>query len=72
MQKILRRPEVERATGLPRSSIYERVAAGKFPKPVPLGGRSVGWLEAEVTEWQNQRVAERDGKALLARRRARA
>lgn len=62
MQKILRRPEVEELTGLPRSSIYERMAAGKFPRPIPLGGRSVGWLEPEIIEWQKQCVAERDRK----------
>jgi prophage regulatory protein len=62
MERILRRPEVEAATGLPRSSIYERMSAGTFPKPVPLGGRSVGWLEPEIIEWQKQRIAERDRK----------
>jgi prophage regulatory protein len=61
-QKILRRPDVERATGLPRSTIYQRMAEGTFPKPVPLGGRSVGWIEAEIADWQNHRQAERDNK----------
>jgi prophage regulatory protein len=70
LQKILRRPEVECATGLPRSSIYERMAAGKFPKAVPLGGRSVGWIEAEIIAWQEQRVAERDRKRAPHKRRA--
>jgi prophage regulatory protein len=63
-QTFLRRPDVSRATGLPRSSIYERVAAGTFPKPVPLGdGRAVAWIEAEIIDWQKDRVAARDGKA---------
>jgi prophage regulatory protein len=66
--KFLRRPEVEKITGLPRSSIYERMAAGTFPRPVPLGDRAVAWLEAEVIEWQRRRIAERDRPA--KRRRA--
>lgn len=62
MERFLRRPQVETATGLPRSSIYERMSAGTFPKPVRLDGRSVGWVEAEIIKWQQQRIAERDRK----------
>jgi prophage regulatory protein len=71
VQRFLRRPEVEQATGLPRSSIYERMAAGTFPKPVPIGPKAVGWVEAEIIDWQKKRVAERDSKASAARRRGR-
>lgn len=34
MQNILRRDAVEKATGLPRSTIYEKMAKGEFPKPI--------------------------------------
>jgi prophage regulatory protein len=60
MEKFLRRPEVESATGLPRSTIYERIAAGTFPKPVKIGDKSVAWREAEIIEWQKGRVTARD------------
>ena len=53
---ILRLPAVKASTGLSRSTIYLRVAAGTFPKPVGLGGRAVGWLEAEVQEWLQRRI----------------
>jgi prophage regulatory protein len=60
---ILRLPAVKTATGLSRSTIYARVAEGRFPAPVSLGGRAVGWLEAEVQTWLDERVAEsRDRK----------
>jgi prophage regulatory protein len=62
---FLRRQAVEARTGLSRSSIYDRIAAGEFPKPVPLGGRSVGWLESEIIEWQKARIAERYQKGIL-------
>ncbi|MPZ39179.1 MAG: AlpA family phage regulatory protein [Rhizobiales bacterium] len=63
LQRILRRSEVERATGLKRSAIYANIAAGRFPKPVPLGEKAVGWLESEIAAWQQDRVLQRDAKA---------
>ena len=52
VQTILRRPDVERLTGLRRSSLYALMAAGKFPRPITLSEKSVGWLEPEIAEWQ--------------------
>lgn len=48
---ILRLPAVKARTGLSRSTIYLRVSQGTFPAPVSLGGRAVGWIEAEVNDW---------------------
>ena len=56
MHNILRLPEVKKSTGLSRSTIYLRIAEGTFPKAVSLGGRAVGWLEAEIQEWLQQRI----------------
>lgn len=53
---ILRLPAVKTITGLSRSTIYLRVAEGTFPKPVSLGRRAVGWLEAEVQDWLRSRI----------------
>src|SRR2546430_360486 len=53
---ILRLPAVKASTGLSRSTIYLRVSQGTFPKPVSLGGRAVGWLEAEVQEWLQRQI----------------
>ncbi len=53
---ILRLPEVKKTTGLSRSTIYARISHGTFPKPVNLGGRAVGWLEAEIQEWLQRRI----------------
>jgi prophage regulatory protein len=60
LERILRRPEVERATGLARSTIYDLMAANKFPKPVSLSGGAVGWIESELADWQAARIADRD------------
>ncbi len=56
---ILRLPSVTKKTGLSRSSIYAYLKKGVFPAPIPLGERSVGWLETEVDEWLNSRIALR-------------
>ena len=54
--RILRLPLVRERTGLSRSSIYLRISEGRFPKPISLGERAVGWLESEITEWLNRRI----------------
>ena len=56
MHTILRLPDVKRSTGLSRSTIYLRITQEIFPKPVSLGGRAVGWLEAEIQEWLQRRI----------------
>jgi len=53
---FLRRKHVETRTGLSRSTIYQYVKDGAFPKPVQLGPRAVGWLESDVSEWIAARV----------------
>jgi prophage regulatory protein len=49
--KIIRRPDVERITGLARSTIYDFMSRGEFPQPVKLGARAVGWRESNVLAW---------------------
>ena len=53
--------EVMDCTGLGRSTIYNYIGEGIFPKPVPLGARSVAWVEGEVEEWILEKIAQRDG-----------
>jgi prophage regulatory protein len=43
-------------TGLSRSTIYLRVSQATFPKPVNLGGRAVGWVEAEIQDWLQRQI----------------
>ncbi|WP_261546080.1 helix-turn-helix transcriptional regulator [Burkholderia multivorans] len=45
---ILRRRQVEAATGLSRTTIYYRIKAGTFPAAVKLGPRSVGWRAGDI------------------------
>lgn len=61
---ILRRSQIETKIGLSRSSIYDRINPKSpyydptFPKPISLGGSSVGWLESEIDEWIASRIAQ--------------
>ena len=55
---VLRLPAVKAATGLSRSTIYDRIRAGTFPKPIPLNDHAVGWLASEVGAWTQQRITE--------------
>ena len=52
--RILRLPEVIEKTGISRSSIYEQMQLGLFPKQLRLGKRMVGWSEAEINEHLNE------------------
>ncbi|WP_370053031.1 helix-turn-helix transcriptional regulator [Neptunomonas sp.] len=54
--RLLRRPEVEKLVGLSRSTIYTRLEQGTFPKPIPLGGRLVAWVESDIHEWIESRI----------------
>ena len=57
LDRILRRAEVERATGLSRATIYAHVAAGTFPPPVKITTKSVGWRESAIRAWLASRHA---------------
>ena len=62
---ILRRKQVEARTGLSRSSIYARLRYNPkrpgdhdptFPKPISVGAKAVGWIEAEIEAWLTAQI----------------
>lgn len=48
MQRLIRMPEVITATGMGKCTIYKRIRAGLFPKPITFGERFSAWPESEV------------------------
>jgi len=56
--RILRRTDVQKMTGLSRSTIYKWMDKGLFPKAIKLGPRAVGWPEDHVEAWINNRKEE--------------
>ena len=61
MAKILRIPVVLDRIGIGRSTLYELLAKGDFPASIPLGARSVGFLESEIDEWIESRARRARG-----------
>ena len=53
--RILRLPAVIEKTGLGRSTIYARMTAGRFPRPLRIGARAVGWLEDDIDDYLDTR-----------------
>jgi predicted DNA-binding transcriptional regulator AlpA len=40
-----------RVTSLSRPTLYRRIAALRFPRPVHLGGRACGWASSDLAAW---------------------
>jgi prophage regulatory protein len=62
--RILRRPEVEARTGYPTSTLYTKIQAGEFPRPIKLSARAVGWDERLVEEHFRKGVEGDNWKSL--------
>jgi prophage regulatory protein len=58
--RILREPDVRERTGLSASERKLLELRRQFPVRVPLGPRSIGWLEHEVDEWIAEKARQRD------------
>ena len=50
-ERLIPCSEVQRLTGLSRSTIYAWMRQGRFPKPVRVGRRAVRWRLEEVLEF---------------------
>lgn len=54
--RIARFTEVSHISGLARTSIYRLIKDGKFPAPIKIGERAVGWRLDEITSWLESRT----------------
>jgi prophage regulatory protein len=59
-KRLLRLPAVLDRTGSNASEIYQQMKLGAFPSPVPIGKRTVGWVEEEIEAWIENRIAVRE------------
>lgn len=61
-EKLLRIKQVQDRTSLSKSYIYQLCSQNQFPKSIQLvaGGSSVAWIESEIQEWIDSRIAARD------------
>jgi prophage regulatory protein len=53
---VLRLAQVQSRTGLRRSSIYQKISEGRFPRQISLGSRAVGWIEFEIDAWVEKQI----------------
>jgi prophage regulatory protein len=54
--RILRLPQVMERVGLRRSSIYAGMRSNEFPRSVRIGRRAIGWHEAEINDFVENRA----------------
>jgi prophage regulatory protein len=62
-KRFLRLRKAVDRTGVPPSSIYAEMKAGRFPKPYKLSTQRVAWLESDINEWIEAKLAQRDKAA---------
>ena len=54
--KFIRLDQVKLMTGLSKSTIYDWMAKGTFPKQISLGPRVVAWSEQAVETWIQSQI----------------
>ncbi|EPS5423209.1 TPA: helix-turn-helix transcriptional regulator [Raoultella planticola] len=59
---LIRLPEVQRRTGYSKAWIYRLMREQRFPSAVKIGSRAIAFVESEIDEWINQRIAESRGE----------
>lgn len=59
-KRLIRLRGVLERTGDNKSTIYQKMAAGQFPRPVPIGERAVAWIESEIDAYIDACIANRD------------
>jgi prophage regulatory protein len=59
MNKLIRMKDVKTITALSPATIYRQMAMGKFPKAVKLTEKTSAWVEAEVIDFVEKRIALR-------------
>ncbi|ESZ05285.1 MULTISPECIES: helix-turn-helix transcriptional regulator [unclassified Mesorhizobium] len=55
-----------------KTHIYRKIAAGSFPRPVPLGPHKIAFLEREIEQWMALRLDARDAFEGVHERKLRA
>ncbi|MGH8580890.1 MAG: helix-turn-helix transcriptional regulator [Gammaproteobacteria bacterium] len=60
-RRFMRLPEVLHKVGLCRTSIYQKMKTGEFPRSYPLGDhvrgdRAVAWASDQIDGWIESRI----------------
>ena len=57
MDKLLSFNQVMDITGYSRPRIYELIKLGLFPRKIKIGARKVAFIESEVKDWVQNKIA---------------
>ena len=55
---LMRLPTVKERVGMGRTTIYEKIKEGSFPRPVPIGDRAVAWDSEAIDRWIENKISE--------------
>ena len=54
--RVIRAREVVERLGVCKATLYSLVRKGRFPSPISLGPRAVGWRQSDIDAWLAARV----------------
>jgi prophage regulatory protein len=60
-ERLIRIDEVKRLTGISTATLYRKISANEFPRPVRLGVVARAWPLSEVQSWIADRIELRGG-----------
>lgn len=49
---------VKGLVGMGRTTIYEKIKEGSFPRPISIGDRSVAWDSEAIDRWIENKISE--------------
>ena len=55
---LLRRKQISDLFNIPRSTVWQLVKEGRFPRPIKPTARTALWLAKEVHEWARKYAAQ--------------
>ena len=56
VERLIRIDEVKRLTGISTATLYRKISAKEFPRPVRLGIVARAWPLSEVQSWIADRI----------------
>ena len=61
---LIRLTEVLRRVGYGKAWVYKLIAQKRFPQPIKIGSRAIAFVESEIDDWINKRIAESRGETI--------
>ena len=55
-RQLFRLKRVIELVGYQKSTIYQKIQAGEFPAPIPIGARAVAWNSESIFQWIDSKI----------------